>query len=242
MLKKINRNLVAKLDKIFYPNYSNNWDDWMLRDLILKYIKSTDRILDVGAGRGILESMNFKGKVQEVIGVDPVEEVKQNPYLDKGFVGLGDSMPFFEDEQFDLVFSDNVLEHIESPDTFYQEVGRVLKKGGYFIAKTPNKYHYMPLFASLTPTSFHKFYNKLKGRSAEDTFPTRYRANTKKDQKRHGAKYELKLIDFFSVEGRPEYLRVTFLTYPAGIFYGFLVNKLGLDNFKIVSFSVMQKV
>ncbi len=241
MLSSLNKSIVSWIDETFYPKHESFWDDKMLRQTVLPYVNKETVMLDAGAGRGILPEMNFKGLAKEVHGVDPVEEVKTNPFLDKGYVGLADDMPFFEDNKFDLIVSDNVLEHVDNPDKFFAEISRVMKSGGIFIAKTPNKYHYMPLFATITPLWFHKFYNKLKGRDYEDTFPTRYKANTKKDQTHYGKKYNLEVEKMQFIEGRPEYLRILFPFYFFGIVYEKLVNILGLEQLKIVMITVMKK-
>ncbi len=241
MLKEVNKKIVNFLDHNFYKEYEDFWDDKLFRKTVLRYIDDKTVMLDAGAGRGILPEMNFKGIAQKVVGIDPVEEVNQNPFLDEAHVGLADNMPFFSDDSFDVIVSDNVLEHVADPEKFYAEIARVLKKGGVFIAKTPNKHHYVPLIARITPLSFHKFYNSLRGREYEDTFPTEYKANTKKDQGSHGGKFGLLLEEMNYVEGRPEYLRMTFITYFVGIIYERLINTLNLNRFKGVLYSVMRK-
>jgi 2-polyprenyl-3-methyl-5-hydroxy-6-metoxy-1,4-benzoquinol methylase len=79
------------------------------------------------------------------------------------------------------VFPDNVLEHLYEPEEVFREVARVLKPGGVFLFKTPNKWHYMPTIAQLTPHGFHRAVNRWRGRAEIDIFPTRYRANTYAD-------------------------------------------------------------
>ena len=241
MLKKINKTIVDFLDRSFYKKFQNNWDDKMLREYVLKYINKESVLLDIGAGRGILPEMNFKEQVKKAVGVDPVPEVKSNPYLHESHVGLADEMPFLENETFDVVVSDNVLEHVDNPDAFFSEVSRVLKKEGIFIAKTPNVYHYMPTIARITPTSFHKFINKIRGRDSEDTFPTRYKANTRQAQTSYGNKYGMEVVEMKFIEGRPEYMRTIFITYPFGILYEKIVNGFNLNRFKVVIFTVMKK-
>ena len=46
----------------------------------------------------------------------------------------------------------------------YMNNSNALKPGGCFFGKTPNRNHYMPLAARLTPLSFHKWFNKKRGR------------------------------------------------------------------------------
>jgi len=56
----------------------------------------------------------------------------------------------------------------------FRDIARVLKPGGVFLFKTPNKTHSMPTLARLTPHRFHPFVNRLRGRVEADAFPTRY--------------------------------------------------------------------
>ena len=87
------------------------------------------------------------------------------------------SIPY-DSETFDVVFADNVMEHLSEPEKVFQEIYRVLKPGGVVLFKTPNRSHYMPLIARLTPLRFHKFINQFRGRKAEDTFHTYYLSNS----------------------------------------------------------------
>lgn len=237
----MNKKIVSWLDRTFYRNIENRWDDRYLREVILEYLKPEFTVLDIGAGRGRIKEMDFKALSHRVYGVDPDKRVVENPLLHEGFEGLGDNMPFFQDAQFDMIFSDNVFEHVEHPEKLFNEVNRVLKPKGLFINKTPNKFHYMPLVASITPTSFHKFINRLRGRDESDTFPTFYRANSRSAQKRHATLAGFKVERFIIVESRPEYMRMTFLTYPFGIIYERLVNLLRIHSMKAVLISVMTK-
>ena len=101
-----------------------------------------------------------------------------NPFLDEGRVSDAGGI-LYPDDSFDLVFSDNVLEHLAELQKVFIEVARALKPDGVFMFKTPNKWHYMPAIARVTPHWFHQFINYLRGRAEVDTFPTLYRANTK---------------------------------------------------------------
>lgn len=227
-------NVVKKLDKKLYSEYSDNWDDHIFREKILSKIHENSVVLDVGAGAGIIEQMNVKGIAKTVYGVDLDERVTENPYLDEGFVADAGNLPF-EDNLFDVVFSDNVLEHLDHPLEVFNEVYRVLKPGGYFLFKTPNKYHYMPLIARCTPHKFHQFINKLRGRDEVDTFPTRYKANSKKDINTISDKAGFTECSIQLIEGRPEYMRLSGITYVAGAAYERLVNSTDIfSKFRIL--------
>jgi SAM-dependent methyltransferase len=125
----------------------------------------------------------------------------------------------FDDTSIDIVFSDNVAEHLES-----SEIARILRSGGRFLFKTPNRWHYMPLIASLTPIRFHRWFNQRRGRAEADTFPTLYRANSKSAVEKLATKADLLVEAIERIEGRPEYLRLSPVTYLAGAVYGRAVN------------------
>ena len=226
--------IVSYLDNKFYPDMSDNWDDALFRQYILDVLEPHHRMLDIGAGAGIVEQMNFKGKAGSIVGIDLDERVLENPWVDEAHHGDASQTPFSNDE-FDVIICDNVLEHIAEPEAFLKEVSRILKPGGLFMGKTPNKYHYMPLIARFTPLWFHKFYNKARGRDADDTFPTTYLLNTRKDVGRHANAQELKVENTYLIEGRPEYLRISPITYIFGILYERIVSNISfLKRFSIL--------
>jgi 2-polyprenyl-3-methyl-5-hydroxy-6-metoxy-1,4-benzoquinol methylase len=116
------------------------------------------------------------------------------------------------------------LEHLENPSDVFKELARVLKSDGQFLFKTPNRRHYMPLIARITPLWFHKFYNGLRGRAHEDTFPTVYKANRPSDILVAMAETGLRADELKLVESGPEYLRLSALTYVFGIAFERIVN------------------
>lgn len=156
------------------------------------------RVLDFGAGRGhwAVDPMPrmskqlrwMRGRVAEVVGTDVDPVVESNPSLDVAHVvGLGEPLPL-EDASFDLVVADYVLEHVNAEDApaLAEDIMRVLKPGGWFAARTPNKWGMIGLGARVVPNSMHvRMLDKLQpGRKAEDVFPTRYSMNTRGDLNR----------------------------------------------------------
>ena len=233
--------LIAWIDREFYGDFTANWDDQLFREQILENLRSEMKLLDLGAGAGIVTEMNFLGKAQKVCGVDLDPRVASNPFLDEGRVSDAGEIPF-PDESFDLVFSDNVLEHLAEPQQVFLEVARVLKPGGVFMFKTPNKWHYMPAIARVTPHWFHQFINYLRGRAEVDTFPTLYRANTKGDVEKLAAETGFKVTCIRRVEGRPEYLRISALLYPIGLIYERLVNSSAMmEPFRVLLVGSLRK-
>lgn len=235
--------LTRWMDRVFYAAYDRNWDDAMFRERILRRLRPDSVCLDYGAGRGNVVQMNFKGQAARVAGIDPEPEVLGNPYLDDARVlDLDTNTIPYDDASFDLVFADNVMEHVQDPARVLAEIARVLKPGGLFLAKTPNRRHYMPTIARITPTSFHRFYNRLRGRESVDTFPTVYAVNTRDDVRRYAADAGLETAAVEFVEGRPEYLRISALTYLVGMVYERLVNASRLlEPLRCVMFFELRK-
>lgn len=215
--------LVKTMDRTFYSAFTDFWDDHLFRDRVLRHLGPDKYLLDVGAGAGIVPMMNFKGLAKRVCGVDLDPRVVDNPMLDEGIVGNAGALPY-ADGQFDVVIADNVAEHLADPKAALREIWRVLKPGGVFLFKTPNRAHYMPTIARVTPHWFHQAFNRLRGRNEVDTFPTLYRLNSRKTV------HDLALQTGFGVEhvelieGRPEYLRINPITYFAGLVYERVVN------------------
>lgn len=229
------------IERRFYPNSSDNWDDGLFRQRILWHLSRDMHVLDIGAGAGIVEAMNFKGLAANVCGIDLDVRVIDNPFLDEGKVADASDMPFAS-ESFDLVFADNVMEHLEKPHEVYQEIFRVLKPGGILLFKTPNRCHYMPLIAQMTPLVFHRFVNRLRGRDIEDTFPTKYRSNSVGQIKRLIGKTGFEISYINQIEGRPEYLRFWFPFFILGTVYERLVNATEfLRDFRILLIAELKK-
>ena len=233
--------IVAFLDRHFYPKATKNWDDALFRQRILDRANPEFHVLDLGAGAGIVEQMNFRGTFAAVHGVDLDSRVLHNPMLDEGRVADAGKIPF-EDARFDLVFADNVMEHLDDPLAVLMEVRRVLKPGGWLLFKTPNRTHYMPLIARFTPHWFHQFVNRRRGRAEIDTFPTRYRINTRKDVLAFASKAGFDVVSVNRIEGRPEYLRIFWPAYLIGIFYERIVNSgSGMAPFRVLLIAELRR-
>jgi SAM-dependent methyltransferase len=179
---------------------------------------------------------------KQVVGIDPDESVLRNKNLDQAYLASGESIPL-DSEKFDIAISDNVWEHIQNPKEFLKEIWRVLKPNGIYLAKTPNTLHYVPLIAKITPHWFHERINSLRGRSHCDTFETHYRLNSRHAISKNAAESGYHVEFFRSYEGRPEYLRLSTLTYLFGIAYERLVNLTKFtEKFRVIHIVKMRKV
>ena len=233
--------LVQRIDQRFYPDSQKNWDDLIFRQRVLEVIDPSMRLLDLGAGAGIVSAMNFKGLAAHVCGVDLDPRVVDNPFLDEGRVSDAGEIPY-PDASFDVVISDNVMEHLDYPEEAFREIFRVLRPSGKLLFKTPNRTHYMPFIARITPHRFHQWVNRRRGRHEVDTFPTRYRCNSSAQIRCHAANVGLTLEQIELIEGRPEYLRISAPSYLVGLVYERLVNALPvLARFRILIIATLSK-
>lgn len=215
--------IVTWLDRRWYAGIRSHWDDELLRERVLAHIADGAVALDLGAGSGRVAAMNFKAAGRFVFGIDVDLAISANHQIDGGCVGDASCLPF-RDAAFDVVFADNVLEHLDKPELVFKEVARVLKPGGRFVVKTPNARHYVTLLARLTPHRFHQWINRRRGRHHADTFPTRYLANTGTALRKLAAIARLDAASIVSVESRPEYARINPALYVFGRAYERIVN------------------
>jgi SAM-dependent methyltransferase len=117
-------------------------------DANLRFLEKTGLIraglhaLEIGCGAGsLLHRLRESGL--DIVGV---ETSAQRIAEGRGAYGplpvehvSGPALPF-PDEQFDVVLSFDVFEHIPDSDRHLAEVHRVLKPGGWYLLQTPNKW------------------------------------------------------------------------------------------------------
>lgn len=142
LLKKIREdyNLIAGE---FSSKREQPWPE--TKFLFDNYIKSGDMVLDLGCGNGRFFEF-IKDSGAEYIGLDSSEkliEIAKIKYSQAKFQTADALNLPFPDNYFDKVYSIAVLHHIPSKELriqFLEEVKRVLKPGGLFIA-TVWKFH-----------------------------------------------------------------------------------------------------
>lgn len=179
-------------------------------------VDADSRVLDFGAGRAqwavepapeIRKRMrHLQGRVAEVVGTDVDDAVLENPAVDRALVvDPGKPLPF-PDNYFDVVIADYVLEHVdrEHAQAVADDILRVLKPGGWFAARTPNRWGLIGVAARVIPNNWHvRFLKNLQpDRKAEDVFPVRYQMNTRRQLRRLFSDHDLYT---YGIDGVPTY-------------------------------------
>jgi 2-polyprenyl-3-methyl-5-hydroxy-6-metoxy-1,4-benzoquinol methylase len=144
-----------------FDNYQNWWDWYKnTEQRVQVYIEhlqeylpevSKFRILDLGCGAGGV-CVSFANRSNRVVGLDldkklinltKINVSDSEDYFPPGggvseILSSGINLPF-EDETFDLVICNDVIEHLDEQEELIGEIYRVLKPGGYLYLTTPNK-------------------------------------------------------------------------------------------------------
>lgn len=118
------------------------WADTRRFPKALEYVKDGDVFLDMGCGVGVLgREVKKRRKGCEIWGVDISDRVleankKDDPDIEyrQGYAGYCDFLP---NNYFDVVFSGELIEHMDNPLELFKEAYRILKKGGKLIITTP---------------------------------------------------------------------------------------------------------
>lgn len=103
------------------------------------------KILDYGCGVKPYQHL-FEGHIEKYTGVD----VGDNPKADINIIP-GEKLPFNNDE-FDVVLSSQVLEHVKEVDQYMHECNRVLKKNGKLLLSTHGTWQY-----HASPYDYHRW-------------------------------------------------------------------------------------
>lgn len=147
------------------------------------------RWLDIGCGISVIPTWikdsipfqhNLIARCKLVCGCDPADDRPHVAEINK-FVGDCTPLPY-ADDSFTIVTANMVVEHVEDPVQFMDEVRRVLVPGGMFVLHTPNRHHPVMALASLLPNRFVRWFaSRSDGRDEQDIFPTFYRMNSYSD-------------------------------------------------------------
>jgi SAM-dependent methyltransferase len=162
-------------------------DEWY-EAILLRLINNDTDWLDVGCGHALFPSNNaladiLAARCRLLVGIDPDENIYRNPVLHERERCLIDE--YETEKRFDIISLRMVAEHIADPPKTIAALKQLTRDGGRVIIYTVSKWAPASLAAAATPMAIHDMIKRvLWGTSPEDTFPTLYRMNTRKDLRR----------------------------------------------------------
>lgn len=122
------------------PSYSWRFGQDRRLEMVRQYVPLEGaRILDIGCGIGTYVR-RFRAFTDEVYGVEVEEErvAEASVELPNIQVARGEALPF-PDAHFDLVFSNEVIEHVDDDRRTIAEAVRVTRVGGSIVTFAPNR-------------------------------------------------------------------------------------------------------
>ena len=187
-------------------------------------------LLDAGCGRTTPVLRKYLGRARRLIGVELVPITDVVPGIETYNTDLA-RLPL-EDGSVDIIMSRSVFEHLADPQAVYLEFARVLRPGGVVVFLTANMWDYGTLVARMIPNRFHAAIVKwVEGRPEEDTFPTAYRTNTRRDVERlaSGSGFAVESFDYLSQY--PNYLLFNGPLFFLGMCFEKTISKVSMLQF-----------
>lgn len=129
----------------YYENKADDYFNHERPEMLAFLPENCKTVLDVGCGEGIFGEQIKRKNRAEVWGIELMEEPGKEAghRLDKVFIGPCEN--FIEDlpdNYFDVIYCNDVLEHLVDPYTFLADLKPKLSKEGVIISSIPNiRYH-----------------------------------------------------------------------------------------------------
>jgi hypothetical protein len=167
--------------------------------------------IDVGGGHSIFPenpglARSLISRCSHVVAVDPSDNVNRNEFVHERVQRTIEH--YCSDRLFDVATLRMVAEHVEEPNMVVRALNRLLRLGGLAVLLTVNLRSPIATISRLTPFQLHHPIKKLIwGGEERDTFPVRYRMNTRRALRtvfaQHGFRErEFAFLDDLSAFGR----------------------------------------
>jgi len=135
-----------------YPDWANTFGAYNLPEGLLRILGAQPRqavILELGAGGGFLLQALQQLGFSMLIGLDlartALGSLRTRVPGSHAVCGDAECLPF-RTGSLDIVVSSDLIEHLSRPGRHFQEVARVLRPGGLYAFKTPNRLLAVPYY------------------------------------------------------------------------------------------------
>jgi 2-polyprenyl-3-methyl-5-hydroxy-6-metoxy-1,4-benzoquinol methylase len=160
--KKLYSEFFDKFPKASYDSIGNitHKIEWQMK-FLKPFLHQNSFFVEIGAGNCLL-SLEVSKKVKQVVAYEVAESVPHIDNIPQNFcLKVFDGVDFHElDNSIDLVYSNDVFEHLHIEDTFHHvnQYYKMLNKGGKLVIVTPNSLtgpHDISRNFSTKPEGFH---------------------------------------------------------------------------------------
>lgn len=129
---------------------------------LVAYLPRPLSILDVGGTQPFWEAMGFTGDPDVQITLLNLSEVEVDYPNFKSIAGDARDMGAFGNNQFDVVFSNSVIEHVGAREDQFRMARGVMRVGQRYFVQTPNRFfpiepHFLFPFFQFLPLRFKLF-------------------------------------------------------------------------------------
>jgi ubiquinone/menaquinone biosynthesis C-methylase UbiE len=160
----------------------------MYEALVAELVPEGGAWIDVGGGHNVFPenaplAERLVAKCATMVAVDPSDNVRKNRFATEWAQCL--IQHYVTDQRFDLATLRMVVEHVEDPPEVTAALSRLLRPGGLAVVLTVNRWAPLTVLSRLTPFALHHPIKRVFwGSEQEDTFPVRYRMNSRRTLRR----------------------------------------------------------
>jgi SAM-dependent methyltransferase len=151
--------------------------------LIRRLVRPGCSWIDIGGGHQIFPdnprlAKELTARCASVVAVDPSPNVLDNVYVHQRVQSPIEG--FETDQRFDLATFRMVVEHVDRPSEIVKALNRLLLPGGLAVVFTINRWSPISLVSRALPFRLHSPMKRIFwGGEDKDTFPVRYKMNTR---------------------------------------------------------------
>jgi len=106
----------------------------------LEGLASDTRVLDIGAGSGVMSHILKENGIEDIYAVEIDAETRE--HLAALYKRVEEKVDAFAGEKFDLILLLDVLEHMAEPIPFLERCSKILSENGSILISVPNIAHW----------------------------------------------------------------------------------------------------